>query len=88
MRLSEELALFGYDGDPDDFNDKLQEVFAVLFPTWSIEELERRPTHGVSYVHAVRRAVQCPHMEEEFIMRRLQNVRKSGRERRGFGEAN
>lgn len=81
MKLPDELSLYGFEGDPKDFEDTLQEVFAVMFPTWNIEQLERRPTHGVTYVHAVRRALLCPHMEEEFIMRRLQNIRKGGRER-------
>lgn len=82
MRIEDELRLYGCDATAQAFDETLQDVFTAMFATWTIEELERRPSHGVSYVEAVRRAMQCRSLEEEMVMRRLQNIRKSGKERR------
>lgn len=82
MRVEEELKLYGCEITAERFENTLQDVFTAMFATWSIEELERRPSHGVAYVEAVRRAMQCVALDEEMVMRRLQNIRKCGKERK------
>ena len=42
MLLREELRILGYDGgeySEDEFRDIIQEVFAVLHPSWTDEQL-------------------------------------------------
>ena len=81
MLLREELRILGYDGgeySEDEFRDIIQEVFAVLHPSWTDEQLLFRPPDGMRFCEAVR-CRTSKGLPDELILRTLVNIRKSGR---------
>jgi hypothetical protein len=79
-KLSDELAALGWDGGEDEFRDIVGEVFAVLHPSWTDEDLYCEPRDAVRYCEAVR-ARTCQGVPDRLILRTLSNNRK-----RGWGE--
>lgn len=81
IRLEEELHRYGCDMDAEEFRDVVQELKAVMFPTWTREELALHPEHEATvYVRAVRSRVHCEGLPDHLIMRTLFNCEKRCRE--------
>jgi hypothetical protein len=80
MNLESELREAGCEMDAEVFRDVVQEVKAVLFPTWSDEEMLRHPeTHVPEYLWEVRRRCECRNLRDYVILGTLQNCRKGSR---------
>lgn len=75
MTLADELKLYGSEMDANEFKDVIQELHAVMHPSWNPEQLLYHLRDALRYCEAVRaRAGQG--LPDEMIMRRLNNCRK------------
>lgn len=78
MLLAKELALYGCEMDPVEFNELLADLHHAMHPSWNPEQLLYAPTYGIVYVKAVR-ARSIGSLPEEMILRRLRNIQKAGK---------
>lgn len=75
MKLVDELKVYGVSMAPDEFEELIEELQVLMFPSWSGEQLLYHPRDGVRYCEAIRaRAGQG--LPDEMILRRLNNIRK------------
>ncbi len=79
IHLKAELLRHGCGADPDEFRDVIQELKAVMYPTWTDEDLLKNPRNAIQYAEAVRCRVGCAGLPDEVILGALQNIRKAGR---------
>lgn len=77
-KLSTELDNYGVKMGPDPFRKLLGDKFARMYPGKRVEWLTHNPSKAIQFVIAVRSAVGVA-LPEEFVMRRLTNLRKSRR---------
>jgi hypothetical protein len=80
-KLAEDLKALGYDGGEDEFRDIVGEVFAVMHPSWTDEELMCEPRDAMRYCEAVRSRT-CQGIPDRLILRTLTNNRKRGSDER------
>jgi hypothetical protein len=83
--LAKELKALGFDRGEftlAEFRDVVQEVFAVLHPSWTDEELLFNPHDALRFCDAVR-CRTCLGIPDNFILRTLVNVRKHALADRG-----
>jgi len=78
MRLEDELRLYGCDISAQDFESRLADLLAAMYPNMNTEQLLYYPDQAKQYCEAVRSSVKCPGLPDEMILRRLQNIRKRG----------
>lgn len=78
LLLEQELESLGVASDPIEFNKTLLSIFNRMYPGWPVEHLQNHPSHAVKFVRAVRAELGAKQLPEEFIMRRLVNIRKRG----------
>lgn len=79
VKLSEELAAAGYEGDAIEFKDRLCDLFFEMFGSWTVEELLYHPREATHFCNVARRAAHTPELPDYVILRTLQNVRKAQR---------
>lgn len=86
MTLSEQLERLGYTLGQGEFKDVVQEVFAVLFPSWTDEELSKHWWEVRRYCVEVQRRTfgelkpARRRLAHALIMGTLINLRKRRRE--------
>jgi len=76
-KLSVELEEFECDMDPSDFREMLEEQKSLTSPSWTIDDLVCHPDQAKEYCNHIRAFTRCPKMTDIFILRQLQNARKS-----------
>lgn len=79
MTMEKLLQTFGCDIDADEFRDLIQEVFSVMHPAWTDEDMLYHPRDAIRYCEAIRCRTDCDGLSDEFVLRSLVNIRKSGR---------
>lgn len=77
VKLSEELAAAGYEGDAIEFKDRLCDLFFEMFGSWTVEELLYHPREELHFCNMVRRDRHVPELPDSTILRTLQNMRKN-----------
>jgi len=78
MKLEEELKLYGCGLSPEQFEKRLVDLLAAMYPNLNSEQLLYYPDLASRYCEAVRCSTRCPGLPDEMILRRLQNIRKRG----------
>jgi len=79
IRLKTELESAGYEGEADDFRDRLIDLLVEMFRSWTAEELLYHPREATHFCNVARRAAHTPELPDYVILRTLQNVRKAQR---------
>jgi hypothetical protein len=75
VKLEAELLLFGSPTDAVEFEEVLQELHAVLHPSWTSEQLLYHPREALRFCEAIR--ARCGQgLPDEMVLRRLTNIRK------------
>lgn len=78
MKLPEELAAYGCQATPEQFEERLLDILANMLR--DVPNPEERllywPDHAKRFCEAVRCSLNCPGLPDEMILRRLQNIRK------------
>ncbi len=78
MKLEDELKLYGCEVSADEFESRLADLLAAMYPNLNTEQILYHPDNAKRYCEAVRCSVKCPGLPDEMILRRLQNIRKRG----------
>jgi hypothetical protein len=76
-KLSDELEEVGCEMTPTGFREMLEEQKAITSPAWSIDDLVCHPDEAKQFCDHIRATTNCPKMSDFFILRQLQNSRKS-----------
>ena len=79
IKLVDQLKSAGYEGEADDFRDRLIDLLVEMFRSWTAEELLYHPREARHFSDVARRATHTPDLPDYVILRTLQNVRKSQR---------
>lgn len=77
INFEAELPKYGYEQGRAEFYDLVQEVFAVMYPVWTVDDLACHPTEALKYCAEVRQSAAAS-VPEELIMHALMNARKRG----------
>jgi len=77
IRLKTELESAGYEGEADDFRDRLIDLLVEMFRSWTAEELLYHPREELHFCNMVRRDRHVPELPDSTILRTLQNMRKN-----------
>ena len=77
INFEAELPSHGYDQGREEFYNLVQEVFAVMYTTWTVDDLACHPSEALKYCQAVRQKASA-NVPEELIMHALMNARKRG----------
>jgi len=75
-RLSQTLADYGIDDDPEAFKDGLVDLFHGLYPAFTVDELLVRPREALRYCDAVRDKHRNYDLPDDLVLRSLLNRRK------------
>jgi hypothetical protein len=77
INLREELDRLGIKVSIAEFREAIRELHAVMFPSWSDEELLFHPENeGAAFLHAVRTRFGCGNLSDHLVLRTLINWRK------------
>jgi hypothetical protein len=77
INFENELPNHGYEKGRDAFYSLAQEVFAAMYPAWTVDDLACHPSEALKYCEAVRQKASA-NVPEELIMHALMNARKRG----------
>jgi hypothetical protein len=77
INFEQELRACRYLLGRDEFYNLAQEVFAVMYPAWTVDDLACHPSEAIKYCEAVRQKASA-NVPEELIMHALMNARKRG----------
>lgn len=80
VNLASELKAIGCEMPADEFRDLLMELHAVLYPSWSIDELVCHPQEALEYAIIIRRRAKCSYLPDDLILRSLMNCRRRAAE--------
>ena len=80
--LKDELPRYGCDTAPQEFKEIVRELKAVMFPSWTDEELLYHPRNALDLVNAVRSRVRCGGLPDFLVLRALGNSRKASGSKR------
>jgi hypothetical protein len=77
LNFATELEACGCELGRDQFDDLVQEVWADLYPSWTVDELACNPLDAHCLCDEVRRRVEAE-IPDNVIMHALMNARKRG----------
>jgi hypothetical protein len=80
MKLAEELPIVGWRGTPNEFRERLADIFNGEYRNHTDEDLLCNPRNALHFCNVIRAALRIPDAPDILILRTLTNMRKSHKE--------